>query len=151
MHAQMHNLVFVLVFITTRTGYIAPTQWVSQQEATRPVVLLAAGTLASFSQLLCQAKALNSRWTLTHAHTHTHTHHACSQPILLHITTHTHTVHNHSFHVHTPTIYTYDAYLPFTDSFTFYLNSHRHWMFLCALQKHNKVVKFLLLHDLNII
>ena len=51
------------------------------------------------------------------------------------------------------------TYLLFTDSVTFHIISHTHWMFLslclsvslflCALQKHNKVMKFLLLHKMS--
>ena len=94
-----------LVLVLARTGYVVPIQGVSQQEVTRLVVPLAAGALVSFSQPLCQSKAINSRWTPTHGHTHTQ--HACSQPILLQIT-----IHTHSLHVYTPTIYSYDAYVP---------------------------------------
>ena len=80
----------------------------------------------------------------THARTHTHT--PCMLPtnIIANNNTYvcTYTVHTHSLHMYTPTIYSYDAYLLFTGRFTFHLISHRHWMFICVLQKHNKVVKF---------
>ena len=45
-HTHTHTLVLVLVLTTARTDYVAPIQGVSQQEATRLVVLLAAGTPA---------------------------------------------------------------------------------------------------------
>ena len=45
-HTHTHMLVLVLVFTTAKTGYMARIQGVSQQEATRLVVLLAAGTPA---------------------------------------------------------------------------------------------------------
>ena len=41
-----HTLVLVPVFTTARTGYVVPIQGVSQQEVTRLVVPLAAGTPA---------------------------------------------------------------------------------------------------------
>ena len=50
LHACMHTHTLVCT-TTVETGYVAPTQWVSQQEATRLVVPLAAGTPALSPQL----------------------------------------------------------------------------------------------------
>ena len=61
-HARTHTQVLVLAFTTARTGYVASIQGLSQEEATRLVVLLAAGT-----------PALSPRTNLeTHTHTHKH-------------------------------------------------------------------------------
>ena len=50
-HTHLYLIVLVLVFTTARTDYVAPIQGVSQQEATRLAVPLAAGILALSPQL----------------------------------------------------------------------------------------------------
>ena len=49
-HTHTHTLVLVLVFTTAKTGYVAPIQGVSLQEATRQAVgVMAAGDTTPIS------------------------------------------------------------------------------------------------------
>ena len=57
-HTHTHRHAHTLVCTTARTGYMAPIQGVSQQEVTRLVVPLVAGTLALCPHLHCPLSAL---------------------------------------------------------------------------------------------